>query len=320
MKILLTGGAGFIGSHILKAYLEAGHEVVVIDDLSRGRRQAVPEGVPLYQVDICDVQELEALMARERPEVVNHHAGLVSVRESQRIPDRYRQVNVQGTVNVVEVALEVGIKKFIFASSGGAIYGQAPAQLIGEDAPLNPISIYGETKVLAERLIPAQDGNFEAVILRYGNVYGPGQDPTLDNGVIAIFSHALLLRRRPLIYGEGDQQRDYVYVEDVARANCMALQPGLHGIFNVATGTGRSLMQVYQGIAEVLETDLSPRFIPANSFEVRHNVLDARRARDVLGWEARVPFKMGLERTVRAIQAQVDQGRKLAEEQREAGS
>jgi UDP-glucose 4-epimerase len=297
MKIALTGGAGFIGAHVAKAYLQAGHEVVVVDDLSRGHAESLPSSVTLHRVDITDAGALKAVFQTERPEVVNHHAALVSVRESARCSERYIQVNLVGTQNVLHAALASGATRFIYASSGGAVYGEAQSLPVAEDHPLNPLSVYGESKVLAEKLIHEQDGRFESVILRYGNVYGPGQDPGGGNGVIAIITLALLAGRTATIFGDGSQRRDYIYIEDVARANLAALEKGVHGCFNIATGQGLDLLQVGHQISDALGVDFQASFQAAHPYEVQMNVLDVSMAERGLGWSADVSFAEGLKRT-----------------------
>lgn len=317
MRVLITGGAGFIGAHVVRAYLEAGHQVAAVDDLSAGERQNIPKEVPFYRVSVCDQEALEEILDRERPDVVNHHAALVSVRESHRQPARYQRVNVQGTRNLLQAGHKVGVRKFILASSGGAIYGQPDRMPIAEGCPRSPLSPYGKTKVEAEDLLQSQDGRPKIVILRYGNVYGPGQNPLRDNGVIGIFSRALLCGESPLVFGDGSQRRDYVYVEDVARANVLALGPSLHGVFNVATGEGRSLVEVYRAIATLLGKDPPLRFGPANPFEVSDNVLDVSRAWEALGWRASMPFDLGLARTVEWITAEFGENKGLSPDEAE---
>jgi UDP-glucose 4-epimerase len=299
MNILLTGGAGFIGSHVLRAYLDEGHDVAVLDDLSVGRREAVPEGVSFFECDICDESALWDVMAFVRPEVVNHHAGLVCVRESAEIPEKYMAVNTQGTENVLRAAQKVDVKTFIFASSGGAVYGEAQHLPVNEDHPLNPISPYGESKALAERILGSQDGQFKVVILRYGNVYGPGQDPGHGSGAISIFARALGGGEPVTIFGNGDQVRDYVYVKDAARANLHALGMDEGDIFNIGTGQGRNLLQIGTHIAAEIGVDFETQHQAVRLYEVRTNILDVSRAASGLDWCAEIPFEEGLIDTLR---------------------
>ena len=307
-KVLITGGAGFIGSQVARACLQAGHEVVVVDDFSRGKRERIPEKVRVYEADICAQEELAEIFTRERPSIVNHHAALVSVRESYEQPEPYWRVNLQGTVNVLEAALESGVRKLIYASSGGAIYGEAQVLPIPESAPANPISPYGESKLAAEQMLGRRDGIMEAVVLRYANVYGPDQDALQNNGVIAIFTHALLQGKQPLIFGDGSQTRDFVHVKDVVEANLAALKPGRKGIYNIGTGVGSALLDVYLRIARSLRVATLPLFLPQNQYEVEHNVLNVRLAGERLGWQARIPFDMGLRETLQTIEIETKNG------------
>ena len=307
-KVLITGGAGFIGSQVARACLQAGNEVIVVDDFSQGKRSRLPEGVHIYEADICNQERLAAIFTEARPSVVSHHAALVSVRESYEQPEPYWRVNLQGTVNVHEAASEAGVRKLIYASSGGAIYGEAQELPIPESAPANPISPYGESKLAAEKMLGGRDGNMETVVLRYGNVYGPGQDALQNNGVIAIFSHALQQGKQPLIFGDGSQTRDYVHVRDVVDANLAALKPGRKGIYNIGTGVGSALLDVYLRIARSLRVATLPLFLPQNQYEVEHNVLDVRLAGERLGWQARIPFDMGLRETLQTIEIETKNG------------
>ncbi len=298
MKILLTGGAGFIGARIAQTYLQAGHEVVVVDDLSRGHAGNLPGGITLHRVDITDPEALEAVFQAERPEIVNHHAALVSVRESARCPERYLQVNLVGTQNVLRATLACGARRFIYASTGGAVYGEAQSLPITEDHPLNPLSAYGESKVLAERLIRELDGRFESVILRYGNVYGHGQDPRFGNGAVAIFAEHMLRGQPITLFGSGEQLRDYLFVDDAARANITALEPGVAGTYNIGTGCGLTLLEVLDQLAAALDRKPDIKFQEPHPFEVWRNVLDVSRAEDHLGWRAEVDFETGLQEQV----------------------
>jgi UDP-glucose 4-epimerase len=304
-RILLTGGLGFIGAHVLRAYLAHGCHVAVLDDASHGRPEHLPPGVPFYQVDVRDGRGVMKALETERPEVINHHAALVSVRESHLDPTRYLEVNAQGTANVLRAAIECGARKFILASSGGAVYGNARRLPVGEDHPLAPLSPYGASKVRAERHLLSGPHSFEYVILRYGNVYGPGQHPDGNNGVVAIFTRQLLDGKVPQLYGAGHPLRDFVYVDDVAQANLGALAPGVRGVFNVGTGRGLRIAEVYARIAACLGIYIAPQMCPAHEFEVAENVLAVERAALELGWVAHTLFEDGLRRTVAWVQTLV---------------
>ena len=294
MRIALTGGAGFIGAHVAKAYLQAGHEVVIVDDLSRGHAENLPQGITLHRVDITDAEALEAVFQAERPQIVNHHAALVSVRESARSPERYFQVNIEGTRNVLRAAMAAGAEKIIYASSGGAVYGEAQNLPIAEDHTLNPLSPYGESKLLAERLIREQDGRFESVILRYGNVYGPGQDTRFGNGAVAIFAERMLSGQTITLFGSGEQVRDYIFIEDAVKANLAVLESSEIGTYNLGTGHGLTLLEVLEHITAALDLQPELEFQEPHPFEVWRNVLDASRAETNLGWRAEVDFETGL--------------------------
>ncbi len=301
-KVLLTGGAGFIGLEVARAYLDAGFRVVVADDFSRGNRERVPDHVCVHRVDICDFDALRDLIAAEQPDVINHHAALVSVRESHRQPERYWRVNVRGTENLIKATANIRLRKFIFASSGGAIYGRADGVPLEETHPREPISPYGQSKKAAEQAILAWSSDVEKVILRYGNVYGPSQNPAQNNGVIAIFTAALLSGEQSIIYGDGVQTRDYIHVSDVVSANLAALQTGRAGIFNIGTGKAHTLRDVYEQIAAVLDCDdIAPQHRPANPYEVVHNVLRVDKAIRELDWQPTIAFRQGVKQTVRAI-------------------
>ncbi len=309
MKVVLTGGAGFIGAHVARAYLSAGHQVAVIDDLSRGRADRLPEGVSLHRVDIRDREALAAALEFEQPEVVNHHAALVNVRESASRPAWYAEVNLEGTRNVVAAAVACGARKLIFASSGGAVYGEPRAIPIPEDHPLKPLSPYGRSKADAERAVEAGAGDLARVILRYGNVYGPGQEPRFGNGAVAIFADHLLDGGGIDLFGDGRQLRDYVYVDDVARANLLATELAVSGVFNIGSGKGRTLLELIDRLSAVLGREPQLHLQAPHTFEVWHNVLDTQRAEQVLGWQAQVGFDAGLQRTLESLSDESDPAR-----------
>ncbi len=308
MKILVTGGAGFIGSHIVRSYFNAGHSVVVVDDMSHGNRSRIPDIVPLYILDIHDQPGLERVLNHERPDVINHHAALVSVRDSERSPDDTLRVNYEDTIKVFEAGCKYQVGKFIFASSGGAVYGEAVSLPIQEDTKCQPLSPYGESKLLAEDALRARQGSMETLILRYGNVYGPGQDPLNNNSVIAIFLQKMIHNCQPVIFGDGNQIRDYIYVDDIAAVNKIALHPGISGTINIGTGIGHSLIEIYQKLAQKIQFPDPPLYSKSNSYEVFSNILDTGRAKAKLGWEASISLETGLDRTILSYVAQDRKG------------
>jgi UDP-glucose 4-epimerase len=315
MKILVTGGAGFIGSHIVDAILAAGHSAAVLDDLSSGSRDNLPAGVPLHVADIADAEAVEQAFAAERPDAVCHQAAQMSVSRSVREPAFDARVNVMGLVNVLDAAVRHAARRIVFASSGGVLYGDvtAPAP---EDTPANPVSPYGITKWVGERYLEfyAREHGLATVALRYSNVYGPRQNPHGEAGVVAIFCRRLLAGEAAKINGDGRYVRDYVYGPDVARANLVSLTadlpqvaPGTLTSLNIGTGLGtdvNELEAMIRGAMQELvatrgrpETLPLPEHGPARAGDLRSNLVDAARAAAVLGWRPAVGLADGLART-----------------------
>jgi len=291
LRAIVTGGAGFIGSHVVEALLARGDDVVVIDDMSNGNYENVPDGARL---EINDVREfLDEYF--EGAEVCFHLAAQVDVRAAVERPDFDAYVNVLGTIRVLEAARKHGTQ-VVFASTGGAIYGECdgPAP---ETAERRPISPYGVSKLAAEEYLAAYNRLYgmKHVSLRYGNVYGPRQDPKGEAGVVAIFLGALAEGRTPRIFGEGKQTRDYVYAGDVARATLAAAGRG--GVFNVGTGIETSVLELYELCRKVAGVDLEPELAPARLGEIERSVLDVSKAKHELGWTPQVEFEDGLRRT-----------------------
>jgi UDP-glucose 4-epimerase len=298
VRALVTGGAGFIGSHITDALVDAGHAVTVVDDLSRGRRAQVNAAATFVELDITS-DRLAAAVAAASPEVVFHHAAQIDVRESVRDPLHDADVNVVGTVNLLRAAVDAGTRRVVFASSGGAIYGDAAVIPTPEDQPCLPASPYGTAKLCAE----AYGGTFsrqaglEFVALRYANVYGPRQDPHGEAGVVAIFALRLINGDRAVINGDGTQTRDYVHVQDVVGANVAAVD-GPPGVYNVGTGVETDVNELYLMLAAVSGARAAAEHAPAKPGEQRRSCLDTAFTRQRLGWSARIPFDEGLRGTV----------------------
>lgn len=299
MKTLLTGGAGFIGSHIADGYIEAGHEVVVVDNLSTGARENVNPKAVFYEMDIRD-PELSDVMKRERPDVVNHHAAQMSVKISVEDPLFDADVNIRGTLSLLESCRESGVKRIIFSSSGGTVYGE-PAKLpLDEAHALGPISPYGASKVAGEYYFQVYSSSWDmqTVVLRYANVYGPRQMPHGEAGVVAIFCIELLAGRAPRIDWDGEQEKDYVYVGDVVRANLAALAARSSGVYNIGAGVGTSVNELYRHItAELNAEDVVPQKGPRRPGDVRRIFLDTTAAKRGLGWEPSVSLKEGISLT-----------------------
>jgi UDP-glucose 4-epimerase len=302
MRILVTGGAGFIGSHVVDAYVGAGHEVTVVDDLSSGKRRQVNPAARFVRADIRD-ERLERVFRKGQFEVVNHHAAQMDVRRSVDDPRFDADVNVRGLLNILELARRHGIGKMILAASGGTYYGECgrPAR---ESDPPRPLSPYGITKLAGEHYLRAYSAlhGIDFTVLRYGNVYGPRQDPHGEAGVVAIFCQRLLASQPVLVFGDGRQQRDYVFVADVARANVAALRRGKNEALNIGTGRASSVNVLFELLRRI-HGGGAHEFRPPRPGELFRSCLDIRRAGAALGWRPRMALDEGLRRTYRFIAA-----------------
>src|SRR3954453_19769268 len=308
MRARVTGGSGFIGSNLVDALLDRGDEVTVVDDLSTGRIEnldtARRRGIAFHEADITDAERLYEIFAGARPDIVFHLAAQIDVRKSIEDPAWDAGINVVGTVNVLESARRTGVVRVVNTSTGGAIYGDVDVIPTPETTPPRPMAAYGQSKFCAE----AYCGWYErlhgmsAVTLRYGNVYGPRQDPLGEAGVIAIFCGKLIGGERPVIYGDGRQTRDYTYVADVVGANLAAAEhPEAHGVYNVGTGSESSVLEVLGALrraAGLGDEDLQPEFAPARLGELQRSALDVSRARAELGFTARTDLADGMRRTL----------------------
>jgi len=306
MKILVTGGAGFIGSHVVDAYVAQGHEVLVVDDLSTGRRENVNSQARLYVLDIRDAK-LGEVFAAEKPDVVNHHAAKASVRESMVKPILYADVNVLGSLNLLELSRQYEVSKFIYISTGGAVYGD-PEYLPADEAHrILPLDPYGASKACFEHYLPLYHKNhgLSFTILRYANIYGPRQDPLGEAGVVAIFSAQMLHGDPVTINGSGEQERDFVYVGDAATANLAALQKGDGGIYNIGTGVGTSINELFTRMKDISHYTLLAHHGPPKAGEVFKTFLNADKARHELGWRPTVGLNEGLRLTVDDFRAKV---------------
>jgi UDP-glucose 4-epimerase len=294
VAVLVTGGAGFIGSHVAEALAARGEDVVVLDDLSSGKRENLPEGVELVEGDVREPQD--ELFARVKPEACYHLAAQIDVRVSVARPNHDAAINVLGTVNLLQAALEHGTQ-IVFSSTGGAIYGECdgPAP---EDAPRRPIAPYGASKLAAEEYLATFNRLYGTghVSLRYGNVYGPRQDPHGEAGVVAIFFNALRAGEAPKVFGDGSQTRDYVYVGDVARATLAAAERE-GGVYNVGTGRETSVVELLELCQRIAGTSGEPTFMPARPGELQRAVVDPSRAVDELGWRPERSLEEGLRET-----------------------
>ncbi|OGR89040.1 MAG: hypothetical protein A2992_04400 [Elusimicrobia bacterium RIFCSPLOWO2_01_FULL_59_12] len=305
MKILVTGGAGFIGSHVVDAYLAQGHDVTVVDDLSTGKKKNVNPQARLVTADIRD-PNLGALFAASRFEVVTHLAAQLDVRKSVQDPCFDASVNILGTLRLLECCRTYGVRKMIFSSSGGTIYGECTTRAAHEEDPPRPESPYGISKDTAERYIRYYGKVYRLpyTILRYANVYGPRQDAHGEAGVVAIFAGKLIAKERVTIYGTGQQERDYVFVSDVVQANVAALTKGENDTFNVGTGLTTSVNSLYEDLARLDKDAKKAAYAPVRPGELARSVLSVERARKHLGWEPLITLQKGLEETYNFFQQQ----------------
>jgi UDP-glucose 4-epimerase len=310
MRILVTGGAGFIGSNVVDGFVADGHEVGVLDNLSTGRREFVHPKARFVHADLTDAAAVDACLSEFRPDVVDHHAAQIDVRRSVDDPQRDARINILGSITLLECCRRQRVRKVIYASTGGAIYGEGRILPATEDHPVHPESPYGASKYTVEHYLYIWKllHGVDFTVLRYPNVYGPRQNPHGEAGVNAIFIGLMLEGERPRIFGDGEQVRDYLYVGDVVEANRLALDRGSGAVVNLGTGVGTSVNQIFCTLRALLRFEGEPIYAAARAGEVKRIYLDASRAREVLGWEPRVPFVEGLERTVAWSREQVRTG------------
>ncbi len=308
MRAIVTGGAGFIGSNLVDALLDRGHEVVAVDDLSTGRRAnlagAIARGAILEEADVRDADHVGRVFDSTRPDWVFHLAAQIDVRRSVSDPRADADVNVDGTINVLESARHAGVSKVVYSSTGGALYGDADAVPSPEDAPVRPLSPYGQSKFAAEGYCELYRRLYgvPTVTLRYANVYGPRQDPLGEGGVVAIFCGKLRAGEQPTVFGDGTQTRDYTHVFDVVAANIAAAESDVGGAYNVGRGQETTVLELIEA-CRALAPDgrFEPAFAPARAGEVHRSALDPARAREALGWEPRIAVWEGLRQTLESI-------------------
>jgi UDP-glucose 4-epimerase len=307
LKALVTGGAGFIGSHIVDLLIEKGHDVAVVDSLVGGRRENVHSLARLHVEDIRSTR-LADIVRAEQPEVIFHEAAQMSVKKSTDDPLYDADVNVRGLLNLLEAATASGVRKVVFASSG-ATYGNPDYLPMDEQHPLRPASPYGITKMVAEHYLKyyATDRGLQYSALRYGNVYGPRQDAHGEAGVVAIFTTQLLSGQTPTIHWDGEQVRDYVYVGDVAAANVAAATAGDNATYCIGTGVGTSVNQIFAALTRALGVSVTPRRSERRAGDLRAAFFDTRRAAMELAWQAEITLEDGIGRTVEAFRAEFGQ-------------
>ena len=300
MNILVTGGAGFIGSNIADALLDLGHKVFVVDSLSTGKKENINPNAVFYEVDITHKKILESVFKETHPEIVFHVAAQIDVRKSVENPQFDAEVNIIGSLNVFELSVKYGVKRIVFSSTGGALYGEPKLLPAKEDSPIESLSSYGVSKFASEQYLNYFNRLYglEKVILRYGNVYGPRQDPLGEAGVIAIFTGRILNGKPPVIYGDGNQTRDYIFVEDVVKANILAME-GKEGIYNVGTGIETSVNDLVKMFSKVLNKHIEPIYGPPRKGEVQRISLDISKAREELGFIPEFSLENGIRKTIK---------------------
>jgi UDP-glucose 4-epimerase len=310
VKVLVTGGAGFIGSHVVDAYLAAGHAVVVVDDLSTGHRENLPAGVRFHQLDILDPR-LAEVVADERPDVVNHHAAQIDVRRSVADPLFDARVNILGTIALLDAARRASVRKMLFVSSGGAVYGEQERFPTTETDQTWPVSPYGVSKRSGELYAHffQVEHRLPFVAMRYANVYGPRQDPHGEAGVVAIFTRRMLAGEPVTLNGDGRQTRDYVYVGDVARMSLLALESDAIGPVNVGTGIETDVATLARHLLDATGSRSEVVHGPAKPGEQRRSVVDPTHAREAFGWRPTVSLAEGLRRTVESFRARAAEAR-----------
>lgn len=305
MKVMVTGGAGFIGSHLVDRLVQEGNQVVVIDNLSTGKRKQVNKKAQFYKMDIRS-KRIERVFRKERPLIVVHLAAQMNVRLSTEDPGFDAEVNILGTVNLLEHAVKHGVRKVSFASSGGAVYGEQEVFPAGESHRTDPMSPYGISKLAGEKYLAyyTNTTGLRHVVLRFGNVYGPRQEPEGEAGVIAIFSKLMLDGGQPIINGTGKQTRDFVYVDDVVESIMATIGEDVQGIFNVGTGQESTVNECYGIIKELTNSSCKDLYGAAKKGEQFRSVLDVKKLREGFEWEPQVSLPEGLKMTVEFFKAQ----------------
>jgi UDP-glucose 4-epimerase len=303
-RFIVTGGAGFIGSHVVDRLVDDGHHVAIVDDLSTGSLNNINPKATFYQTDIRS-KELDAIFEKEKPDFVNHHAAQMDVRRSVREPMFDADVNILGSINVIECSLRHKVNKIVYSSTGGAVYGEPDYLPVDEEHPIRPLCQYGISKHTVEHylFLYGQTYGTRYAVLRYPNVYGPRQNPRGEAGVNAIFIGKMLRGEAPRIFGDGEQLRDYVYVGDIVEANISALDLGDGQIYNIGSGIGTSVNQIYQKLQRILNFSAPPIYAEPRTGEIYKVYLDGSKARRELHWVARVGFDEGLRKTVESFRS-----------------
>jgi UDP-glucose 4-epimerase len=306
MRILVTGGAGFIASHVADGFIAAGHTVAVLDDLSTGFRKNVSPAAAFYHGDVRDAEYVRKVFAEFKPNVVDHHAAQMDVRKSLEDPVFDAECNIVGMINIILAAIAYGTQRIVYASTGGAVYGEPKKLPVTEDHTINPECAYGISKHTAEHYLELYRilNGLKYVVLRYPNVFGPRQNPHGEAGVNAIFIGLMLEGKVPTIFGDGKAERDYVFVSDIVDANLRALTKGDNQIINVGSGVGTSVNQIFKQLSDIIGFNKPAIYAPARPGEIQRVFLDATKAKTLLGWQPTVTFAEGQKQTVEWHQAE----------------
>lgn len=311
MKILVTGGAGFIGSHLVDAFIKRGDKVLIVDNLDTGFREFINPKAKFHKIDVTDAKNLEKVFKKEKIELVAHLAAFDHIRLSVEKPEKTIKVNVLGTLNILRMMEKYGTKKIIFASTAGPLYGFNPSPLpIKENRPIQSVSPYGATKAFAEELIKLWGRLYglKYTIFRYPNVYGPRQFPKAEAKAVAVFSIQLLKGKNPVLFGDGSKIRDYDYIDDVVQAHVLALKKGDNEIINLGWGKPVTDRQLLNAVQNALNIKIEPLFEKSKKGEVYGFYLDCAKAKKLLGWKAKTPLKEGISKTVEYYKKYVKTG------------
>ncbi len=299
MKCLVTGGAGFIASHIADKLIEKGNKVAIIDDLSSGKKANINPSAKFYRLDIRS-PKVKGVFGKERPSIVFHFAAHIEARESVKNPIADADVNILGSLNIFENCRKFRLKKIVFASSGGEIYGNAKTIPTPEDYPPSPISPYGIAKLAVEKYLESYckmySMNFTA--MRYGNVYGPRQNPCGEAGVIAIFANKMLKGEQPLIHGDGRQTKDYIFIDDAVSATLLALKKDINGPINIATAKETSVLEIFDGLKKLINSNVEKKFVAFPACGFKRGCLSIEKAKKLINWQPGCDFNSGLAKTV----------------------
>ncbi len=309
MNVLVTGGAGFIASHVADEYINEGHNVIIVDNLFTGKEENLNKKAEFYKLDVCD-SGIENIFKDKKIDLVNHHAAQLDVRKSVENPIFDAQVNIIGSLNLLENAVKYGVKKFIFASSGGVMYGESGEVPPDEGSSVNPISPYGVAKLAVERYLAyyAYVRGLKYTVLRYGNVYGPRQDPFGEAGVVAIFSTAMLNDKKVMIYGDGEQLRDYVFVRDLVKTSILSAEKGDNEIINIGTGETSSVNTLFEEMKKITTYGRNPVYKDKRPGELFKSSLNVEKAKKALGWEPKTALAEGLSETIGYFRGETHEG------------